>query len=181
MNIFTKFFSGKKKAADGGGLVLFHTTHDAMRAEQIMRGEDMAIRLVAPPVHMRIGCDLALEFDLIEKMHIERFLEERGLEHIKVTSLDRNAAEPVSMVDITEYPGNFSMVRAGNMKLTFNRNTGIIVNISGGGCPDVPWLYQLLIDRHLDEAPLPSGHGYTLCALMLSRAFEEAKEMYSKG
>lgn len=181
MNIIAKFFSGKKKATDGGGLVLFHSTHDAMRAEQIMRGEGMAIRLVAPPVDMRIGCDLAVEFDLIEKMHIERFLDENELEFIKVTTLNRDSPEPISMVDTIDYPGNFTMVRAGNMKLTFNRATGIIANISGGGCPDVPWLYQLLIDRHLDEAPLPSGHGYTLCALMLSRAFEEAREMFNRS
>jgi hypothetical protein len=32
------------------------------------------------------------------------------------------------------------MIRAANMKLTVDKDTMVIVNISGGGCPDVPYL-----------------------------------------
>lgn len=179
MNMITRLFKKKKESQEGGGLVLFHTTHQAMRAEKVMREHGIEIRLVAPPVNKRIGCDLAIEFDLIEKMRIERSLREKQLDFILVTEIGNESPEPVSMVEVIPYDGGFTMVRAGNMKLTFNNQSGLIVNISGGGCPDVPYLYQLLIDRNLDNAPSPEDHGYTLCALMLNRAFVEARQLWS--
>ncbi len=65
------------------------------------------------------------------------------------------------------------MVRAGNMKMTFDKGNGVIVNISGGGCPDIPYLYLELVGRNLRDAARPSTLGFTLCALLLDRAHEE--------
>jgi len=39
------------------------------------------------------------------------------------------------------------MVRAANMKLTIDKKTRMIVNISGGGCPDVPYLASQMIGK----------------------------------
>ena len=68
------------------------------------------------------------------------------------------------------------MVRAANMKLTFEKESQKIVNISGGGCSDVPYLAQEMIGKTLSEAPSPREIGYTLCAYSLAIAFEEAKK-----
>ena len=65
------------------------------------------------------------------------------------------------------------MVKAGNMKITCEKGSGIIVNVSGGGCPDIPYLHAELIDRRFDEAPRPKDIGFTLCALNLERALDE--------
>ena len=73
------------------------------------------------------------------------------------------------------------MVKAANMKLTFARETGNIVNISGGGCPDIPYLHARLIDQPLTSAPRPKDIGFTLCALMLDRALEEALSLWMGG
>ena len=73
------------------------------------------------------------------------------------------------------------MVKAANMKLTYEKNTGIIVNTSGGGCPDIPVMHAELLDKRADEAPRPRDIGYTLCSLMLDRALEEAISLWKGG
>ena len=171
-NIVEKITGRKNDEFEGGGIVLFETTHDAMKAEKQLRHGGLSIKLAAPPVNMRIGCDLALEFNLIERVLIERILVDLKLKFIEIAKLEEGNPRPVSMVDTTDY-GEFIMVRAGNMKITVRRSTGEIVNVSGGGCPDVPYLYRMLVGRNIEDAPSPSGLGYTLCALMLNRAFDE--------
>jgi hypothetical protein len=73
------------------------------------------------------------------------------------------------------------MVKAGNMKLTFDKKTGVILNISGGGCPDIPFLHISMLDKKLTEVERPKDKGYTLCALMLDRAFTESLEIWQRG
>ena len=70
------------------------------------------------------------------------------------------------------------MVKAANMKLTFDKESGVIVNTSGGGCPDIPYLHTELLNKPLTEAPRPGNLGFTLCALMLDRAFEESIKLW---
>ena len=86
----------------------------------------------------------------------------------------------MEIVKVTNFK-EATMVKAGNMKVTFDRNTGIILNVSGGGCPDIPYLHIQLIDKSLTEAPRPRDLGYTLCALMMDRAFVECLELWRKG
>ena len=64
------------------------------------------------------------------------------------------------------------------MKLTFDKNTGIILNTSGGGCPDIPYLHSQLIDKKLTDTPRPKETGFTLCALMMDRAFLECLDLW---
>jgi hypothetical protein len=65
------------------------------------------------------------------------------------------------------------MVRAANMKITVDRRDRRIVNVSGGGCPDVPYLAEMLVGKTLEEAPAPRTLGRTLCGYALQLAFEE--------
>ena len=69
--------------------------------------------------------------------------------------------------------GDWLMVRAANMKITVDKATRTVVNVSGGGCPDVPYLAARLIGLTLDEAPRPRDLGHTLCAYALELAHEE--------
>jgi hypothetical protein len=48
-----------------------------------------------------------------------------------------------------------------------------IVNISGGGCPDVPYLAQEMVGKALGKAPRPRDLGHTLCGYALELAYEE--------
>lgn len=72
------------------------------------------------------------------------------------------------------------MVRAANMKLTVDTESGLIVNISGGGCPDVPFLAREMVGVHLHEAPSPRNIGHTLCGYALQLAYEEMNRLCSQ-
>jgi len=64
------------------------------------------------------------------------------------------------------------------MKMAFNKGTGVIVNASGGSCPDIPYLHIEVVGKKLTEAPRPRDLGFTLCALMLDRAMDEALALW---
>lgn len=69
------------------------------------------------------------------------------------------------------------MVRAANMKITVQKSTLTIVNISGGGCPDVPYLAAELVGKRLDNAPEPRQLGHTLCGYALQLAYDKIKQL----
>lgn len=171
-------FKRKKDTSfDGEGLLLFAQVPDAMKAEKILKNSGYLIKLVAPPPALRKGCDLALQINLVEQPGIERTLKEKEAEYIEITPLKNENQEILGIVKITDLD-NAVMIKAGNMKLTFDRKSGVILNISGGGCPDIPYLYTELIDKKITEAPRPKDIGFTLCALMLERALDESLEIW---
>ena len=158
---------------EGGGLVLFEAVRDALDAHKILREGGYAARLVAPPPQLRRGCDLAVEINLVEKPGIERLLAGKEVSNSGIEPLRVAAGELLSVVRVTDF-GDWLMVKAGNMKLTFDKKSGEIVNTSGGCCPDIPYLYTELNGKPLNEAPRPKDIGFTLCSLMLDHALEEA-------
>ena len=174
-------FKSKGKAVkfDGEGIIIFPDVACAIRAERLLAAAGYQSKLVAPPPQLRKGCDLGLEINLTEKPGIERFLKAKDADYLDILPV-KGTGELLSLVQITDF-GTETMVKAGNMKLTFDKQTGTILNISGGGCPDIPYLHLQMVDKHLQEAPRPKAHGFTLCSLMLDRAFSEALEIWEKG
>ena len=170
----------QKTSFAGGGLVLFLDVQDAMMAEKVLRGAGYAVKLVAPPPALRKGCDLALEINLVEQPGIERLLKQRDVAYVNVTPLKTGTSKLLEIVKVTDF-GNWVMVKAGNMKITFDKDSGVIVNTSGGGCPDIPYLHAELIGKLLTEVPPPRDIGFTLCALMLDRALEECLVLWQGG
>ena len=170
----------QKRAFGGGGLVLSQNVHDAIRAEKVLKDAEYQVKLIAPPPALRKGCDLAVEINLMEQPGIERLLKQKEVGYISVTPLNTATSELLQIVKVTDF-GNWIMVRAGNMKLTFEKERGIIVNTSGGGCPDIPYLHTELIGKSLAEAPRPRDIGFTLCARMLERALEECLVLQQGG
>lgn len=55
-----------------------------------------------------------------------------------------------------------------------------MINASGGGCPDVPYLHLQLLNQQLQGAPRPKDIGFTLCVLMVDRALDETIELYEQ-
>ncbi len=170
----------KKPPFEGGGLVLFMEVHDAMAAEKVLKTADYAVRLVAPPPELRRGCDLAVEINLVEQPGIERALGEEDVPFVNISPTKPGAPGLLEIVKVTDF-GEWTMVKAANMKLSFENKSGIIVNTSGGGCPDIPYLHAEMIGKRLDEAPRPRDLGFTLCALMLDRALEECLALWGGG
>jgi len=172
------FKKGKRKKDSVGlepvarGLLIFSNTNDVMQAEQILKEEGHDIKVVSPPPDFRTGCDLSIEFPLVEEPGITRMLEEIGRSPIQVVPVSSNGLEPLKLCRIKDF-GQFLMVRAANMKITVDKTTQRIVNISGGGCPDVPYLAYEMVGKTLSEALEPVHIGYTLCAYSLNIAYQE--------
>jgi hypothetical protein len=171
--------SSKTKFA-GDGIIIFHDVAGAMKGERTVRASDYEVKLVAPPPELRMGCDLALEINLVEQAGIERLFKEKDVPFVRFLPLTMNAPQMCDIVKVTDF-GKWVMVKAGNMKLSFEKGSGIIVNISGGGCPDIPYLNAEMVDKTLAVAPHPNELGYTLCATMLQRAYEEALNIFNAG
>jgi len=170
----------QKTSFEGGGLVIFREVQEAVKAEKVLKEADYNVKLVAPPPELRKGCDLAVEINLVEQLGIERLFKEKDIEYVDITPVKLETSELLDIVKITDF-GDWVMVKAGNMKITFDKNNGMIVNTSGGGCPDIPHLHAEMIGKKLTDAPWPRDIGFTLCALMLNRALEECLDIWQGG
>jgi len=174
-------FFGKKKprhpkkvrgASADRGILVFEHTGDVIRAEMILKKSGRSIRVMGPPPEILTGCDLVIEFPLIEELEILRTLQAEDILPLKAVPVNGPLLKPVDIFYTKDY-GQFLMVRAANMKITVNKNTLTVVNISGGGCPDVPYLATEMVGKHLDTAPSPRSIGHTLCGYALQLAYEE--------
>ena len=170
------FEKGNKKKK-GKGLLIFDQVAEVFSAEKVLKRSNFKCRAVVPPLKFRKGCDLALEIELIEQPAIENILKKQNLVPLETIAWHEEMSEPLNVVQTVDY-GNYILVKSGNMKLTFDINSGIVVNISGGGCPDIPYLHYSLLGKQLDQCPSPTEIGFTLCALMLQRAYEEALKIW---
>ncbi|MFO8165787.1 MAG: DUF3343 domain-containing protein [Thermodesulfobacteriota bacterium] len=161
-----------EKAACDRGLLIFENTSEVIRAERVLKDKGWDIRVMGPPPEIRSGCDLVIEIPLIEELNILRTLQKEGVLPREVVPVTSPLLQPVDLFH-TKCIGRYLMVRAANMKLTVDKETSTIVNVSGGGCPDVPYLAQEMMGKTLMEAPSPREIGHTLCGYALQLAYEE--------
>jgi len=161
------------RIADRGFLV-FENTSEVIQAETVLKAAGWEIRVMGPPPEIRTGCDMVIEFPLIEQLRILKTLEDAGVPPLQMVPVSSPLLQPVGLFHITDF-GQHVMVRAANMKLTVDRESMTIVNISGGGCPDVPYLADQMVGKPLAEAPSPREIGHTLCGYALHLAFEEMR------
>jgi hypothetical protein len=178
MSFFKRLTSRKKKAktsskADRGILVFEHTS-EVIKAENILKKAGWNIRVMGPPPEIRSGCDLVIEIPLIEKLNIVRTLENVRTPPLEIVPVSSPLLQPVDLFQNKDF-GKYLMIRAANMKLTIEKETRTIVNISGGGCPDVPYLASKMVGKSLNQAPSPREIGHTLCGYALELAYEEMK------
>jgi len=164
-------------APDAEAFLVFAGTGEVIRAERILKAGGMSVRVMAPPPALRTGCDMVLVVSLIHAFRAVVLLKEQQLAPLQVTPAGDALLEPVSLFQTKDY-GEWIMVRAANMKLTVEKASGRIVNVSGGGCPDVPYLAAMLIDRNIREAALAGEHGQTLCGYALHLAAQELHGQY---
>jgi hypothetical protein len=154
------------------GILVFENTSEVIRAENVLKAAGWQVRVMGPPPEIRQGCDLVIEFPLIEELNIFRLLERKGVVPLQAVPVDSPLLQPVDLFHIKDF-GSHIMVRAANMKLTIDKETHVIVNISGGGCPDVPYLAKEMVGKTLSETIHPRDIGHTLCGYALQLAYEE--------
>lgn len=177
--MFFNFFRARKKTrarAMDRAILVFENTSEVIQAENALKKEGWDIRVMGPPPEIRTGCDLVIEIPLIEELNILRTLDMAGISPLDAVPVNSPLLKPVELFHIKEM-GRYLMVRAANMKLTVDRDTLIIVNISGGGCPDVPYLAAKMTGRRLDQASAPREIGHTLCGYALELAYKEMKRL----
>jgi hypothetical protein len=172
-----RFGPRKKETLEKGkGLIILNEVSEAMQAEKILKGLGYRVRGVAPPPEIRKGCDLAVEFNLVDQLGMERLLKRNGLMPLDIVALDNLSQRPLDITKEKDF-GRYLMVTAANMKMTVDKQRGTIVNISGGGCPDVPYLTISLIGKKITKVKNPGENGYSLCAYMLEKAYQKALSM----
>jgi len=176
VSIIEKFKKKKipvKEKNQGRGFLTFANTSEVIRAESMLKGRGFDIKVMGPPPEIRTGCDMVIEFPLIEAMSIQRILTEARIPPLQIVPMNSPLLRPVDLFHIKDF-GRYLMVRAANMKLTFEKETLAIVNISGGGCPDVPYLAKEMLGKTLKGVVSPRDIGHTLCGYALQLAYEEA-------
>jgi putative Se/S carrier protein len=157
------------------GILVFENTSEVIQAEKLLKINSVKIRVMGPPPKIQTGCDLVIEFELIKELNIMRILKDADISPQQIVPVTDPLLVPVDLFQSKRFE-NFLMVRAANMKITVDLNTQIIVNISGGGCPDVPYLAYKMVGETITNAPDPLEIGHTLCGYALGLAFKEIKK-----
>ena len=164
-------------------LIVFDYIYHAMRAKHVLDEAGYSLREVAPPVDYRTGCDLAIEIDATDVDSAENLLIDKDVLILDILFMPKGAnLTPVyltKLIKTVDY-GEYVMVRVGNMKIAYQKETGNIVNISGGGCPDIPFLGMKLYGTVIGQGPRPRELGKTICAYTLEHAYNKALEIYQK-
>ena len=174
--------SGARKdaAPAATALLVFDQTGEVIRAERHLREAGFAVEVKGPPPQLQTGCDMVIVFPLLRQAAVLECLRQDGTEPRQVAVVTDELLESVSLCQVKRLD-HWLMVRAANMKITVDTRDGRIVNISGGGCPDVPWLAHELCGRRLETAAEPLRLGQTLCCYSLQKAFEEARRQLACG
>ena len=168
---------GKRSGTKGlsaRGILIFQHTSEVIHAETLLKQAGLDVQVKGPPPEVRTGCDMAIEFPLILQLQVSQVLTDAGIKPLELLSLQDLLLEPVSLYKVKDF-GDYLMVRAANMKITLAKNDLRIVNVSGGGCPDVPFLAEKLVGKTLSDAPEPRQFGSTLCGYALQLAYDELR------
>jgi len=179
-DIFNKKKESKNKRSSWGrGILVFENTSEVIRAEELIKKQGFQIKVKGPPPQIQTGCDLVIEFPLIEQLNILRLLQEKNVPVEQVVPVNDHLLQPVDLYTVRDF-GQYLMVRAANMKIVVEKDSKTVVNVSGGGCPDVPFLARELIGHNLNNVPSPRELGHTLCGYALHLAYEEIKRLCSQ-
>lgn len=160
--------------------LVFANTGEVMEGERVLRSARLFVRVMAPPPALRSGCDMVLVVPLQQLLHADSLLRGAGIAPLTSSPAGADLLEPVSLFQHKDF-GEYLMVRAANMKITVEKSGGRIVNVSGGGCPDVPYLAARLIGKSVYGGDRPRDLGRTLCGYALELAFAEAERLLSEG
>ena len=168
-NLFRGYYERPK------GILLYSSVQEVILVNALLVSRNFRTRLVGPPPEVRVGCDLAIEFELIEQEAIETLLQQESYIPERIVSTKEMLPDILKVSTIEKIDGYF-MSKAGNMKITVDEKEHRIVNISGGGCPDIPYVAHELQGQRIEEAKNPIDIGNSLCSFILQISFDALKE-----
>ena len=79
------------------GILVFENTSDVIQAENVLKHAGWSIRVMGPPPSIQTGCDLVIEFPLIEELNILRELGNSSVSPLKVVPVTAPLLEPVGL------------------------------------------------------------------------------------
>jgi hypothetical protein len=161
-------------------IILFELVQDGMQAEEALKTAGFECRVVGPPPEVRMGCDLGVLIDAQQQVGVERIIQDLEIPYIDIVFpkiIDLRRLYLTKEVDF----GRWMMVRCGNVKITYDKDSLVIVNVSGGAGSDVPNITQNLMGKKLGEAQAPRTFGFTLCAYSADRAYRRCLELVEEG
>lgn len=161
-----------KPAGEDQGILVFSHTSEVIRAEALFKQAGVPVKVMGPPPEIQTGCDLVIVFPLNRQGEVLRILTRQQLKPLEVVPVRGPLMKPLDLFLVKDF-GRYLMVRAANMKLTVDKETRVIVNVSGGGCPDVPYLAAKLVGQPLDGVARSPALGHTLCGYALGLALQE--------
>jgi hypothetical protein len=180
LSILSRLKPKKKEEDKKWAIILFELVQDGMQAEEALKASGYECRVVGPPPEVRIGCDLSLLIDAQQQVGIERVIQDLEIPYIDIVFpkiVDLRRLYLTKEVDFDQW----MMVRCGNVKITYDKETQVIVNVSGGAGSDVPNITQNLMGKKLREAAAPRTFGFTLCAYSADRAYRRCLEIVGEG
>jgi cysteine desulfurase len=71
----------------GDGIIIFPDVAASIKGAKTLDAAGVESKLVAPPPHMRMGCDLALEFSLAKQADIEKLFSEKAVTYSRILPL----------------------------------------------------------------------------------------------
>lgn len=74
------------------GVVLFHTTSSAIRAEKALKKEGLAVRLIPVPRELSSDCGVSLRFDWAQRDGVQTLLEREPIEFASIHPLEQRRA-----------------------------------------------------------------------------------------
>jgi len=77
--------------------MVFENTSEVIRAENILKKTGRSVSVMGPPPEIRTGCDLVIEFPLIEELELTRELSVNNIFPIKTVPVGSGLLEPVSL------------------------------------------------------------------------------------
>ena len=161
-------------------IILFELVQDGMQADEALKAAGYECQVVGPPPEVRLGCDLGLLIDAQQQVGIERILEDLEIPYIDVVFPEIVDLRRLNIYKEVDF-GRWLMVRCGNVKITYDKESLVIVNVSGGAGSDVPNITLNLMGKKLGEATPPRAFGYTLCAYSADRAYNRCLEIVREG
>ncbi len=170
----------KEKKEKKWAIILFELVQDGMEGEEALKAAGFECRAVGLPPELRTGCDLALLIDAQQQVGIERVLYDLEIPFIETIFPEMIDLRRLYLTKEVDF-GRWMMVRCGNVKITFDKETQVIVNVSGGAGSDVPNITQNLMGKKLGEASPPRDFGFTLCAYSADRAYRRCLEIAQGG
>jgi hypothetical protein len=81
---------------------------------------------------------------------------------------------------VKEIAPGYLMAISNNIKVTIDLVNHEIVNISGGGCPDIPYVAHELVGSRLEDCPEPMETGASLCTYMVQLAVDRLRREVGK-